>query len=50
MFYEFKNQSEAGRELFIYGDIVGEKRPDWWSGEVSECDTDRRIFVMLWMV
>jgi ATP-dependent protease ClpP protease subunit len=44
VFYEFKNQSEAGRELFIYGDIVGEKRPDWWSGEVSECDTDLKDF------
>jgi len=31
MFYKFKNQTDAGRELYIYGDIVSEKYPDWWS-------------------
>ena len=25
MFYEFKNQTDTGRELFVYGDIVGKK-------------------------
>lgn len=34
MFYEFKNQTDDGRDLFVYGDIVGEK----WDEESAETD------------
>ena len=44
MFYKFENQTEDGRELYIYGDIVSEKQPDWLSGEMSENDTDMKEF------
>lgn len=44
MFYEFKNQTEISTDLYIYGDIVAENSPDWWTGEVSETATDLKMF------
>lgn len=40
MFYDIKNQTNGDRDLYVYGDIVSEKSADWWTGEVSENDTD----------
>lgn len=43
-FYEFKNQTETSSDLYMYGDIVSENTPDWWTGEVSETATDLKTF------
>ena len=39
-FYEFKNVAENEFSLYVYGEIVSEKTPDWWTGEVNENDID----------
>lgn len=44
MFYSIQNQTVAGVDLYIYGDIVSEKTADWWTGEVSESDIDLKTF------
>lgn len=44
MFYEFKNQTDTSTDLYMYGDIVSENTPDWWTGEVSETATDLKKF------
>lgn len=44
MFYQFKNFTETSKDLYIYGDIVSEKEPDWWTGYVSETDIDLKEF------
>ena len=39
-FYEFKNVTENEYSLYVYGEIVSEKVPDWWTGEKSENEVD----------
>lgn len=39
-FYEFKNVAENEYSLYVYGEIVSEKEPDFWTGEKSETDVD----------
>ena len=43
-FFEIKNLSETASELYIYGEIVSEKVPDWWTGEVSKTEVDVEDF------
>ena len=43
-FFEIKNLSETASELYIYGEIVGEKEPDFWTGEVSKTEVDVEDF------
>ena len=44
MFYRIENQASGDRDLYVYGDIVSEKEADWWTGEISENDTDMKEF------
>lgn len=39
-FYEFKNIAENEYALYVYGEIVSEKVPDWWTGEKNENEVD----------
>lgn len=39
-FYEFKNVAENEYALYVYGEIVSEKIPDWWTGEKNENEVD----------
>lgn len=39
-FYEIKNQTETSNDLYIYGDIVTEKRMEWDGNEWRPSDTD----------
>lgn len=39
-----RNKTERVFDLFIYGDIVDEKQPDFWTGKVSENDVDTVSF------
>lgn len=39
-FYEFKNVAENEYSLYVYGEIVSEKVPDFWTGEKSENEVD----------
>lgn len=39
-FYKIRNQTENNVDISIYGDIVSEKEPDFWTGKVSETDID----------
>ena len=39
-FYEFKNIAEYEYALYVYGEIVSEKIPDWWTGEKNENEVD----------
>ena len=45
-FYEIKNQTETSSDLYIYGDIVTEKRMEWDGKEwkPSETDVDLKDF------
>lgn len=43
-FYEFKNVAENEFSLYVYGEIVSEKVPDWWTGEKSENEVDIQDF------
>lgn len=45
-FYEIKNQTEMSNDLYIYGDIVTEKRMEWDGNEwrPSETDVDLKDF------
>lgn len=44
MFYKVKNSADNNTsEIYIYGDIVSEKTPDWY-GNVSENDIDLKDF------
>lgn len=45
-FYEIKNQTETSNDLYIYGDIVTEKRMEWDGNEwhPSETDVDLKDF------
>lgn len=45
-FYEIKNQTETSNDLYIYGDIVTEKRMEWDGKEwrPSETDVDLKDF------
>lgn len=36
----FKNISSTSADFYVYGDIVDEKYPDWWTGEVSSTEVD----------
>ena len=36
----FKNISPTSADFYVYGDIVDEKMPDWWTGEVSSTEVD----------
>ena len=39
-FYEFKNVAHNEFSLYVYGEIVSEKGPDFWTGEKSENEVD----------
>ncbi len=39
-FYEFKNVTATEYSLYVYGEIVSEKIPNWWTGEKSENEVD----------
>lgn len=39
-FYEFKNVAENEFSLYVYGEIVSEKYPDYFTGEKSESEVD----------
>ena len=39
-FYEFKNIAENEYSLYVYGEIVSEKIPDYYTGEKSENEVD----------
>lgn len=43
-FYEFKNVAENEFSLYVYGEIVSEKVPNWWTGEKSENEVDIQDF------
>ena len=43
-FFEIKNLSEYESDLYIYGEIVSEKEPDFWTGEVSKTEVDVEDF------
>lgn len=43
-FYEFKNTAENEFSLYVYGEIVSEKVPDFWTGEKSENEVDIKDF------
>ena len=43
-FYEFKNQTDASADLYIYGEIVQEKEANMWTGEMSESDVSLMDF------
>ena len=43
-FYEFKNIAENEYSLYVYGEIVSEKIPDWWTGEKNENEVDIQDF------
>ena len=36
----FKNISSTSADFYVYGDIVDEKMPDWWTGEMSTTEVD----------
>lgn len=36
----FKNISSTSADFYVYGDIVDEKYPDWWTGETSTTEVD----------
>lgn len=36
----FKNITDTSADMYIYGEIVDEKVPDWWTGEVSNTEVD----------
>ena len=36
----FKNISSTSADFYVYGDIVDEKMPDWWTGEISSTEVD----------
>ena len=36
----FKNLTENSADFYVYGEIVDEKTPDWWTGEVSATAVD----------
>lgn len=36
----FKNITPSSADFYVYGDIVDEKYPDWWTGEVSTTEVD----------
>lgn len=48
-FYEIKNQTDTSSDLYIYGDIVTEKRMEWDGNEwrPSETDVDLKDFLEL---
>ena len=31
-----KNLTKTSADFYVYGDIVDENEPDWWTGEKSE--------------
>ena len=39
-FKYFKNITGTSADFYLYGAIVDEKTPDWWTGEVSKTDVD----------
>ena len=39
-FKYFKNVTSTSADFYVYGAIVDEKEPDWWTGEVSKTDID----------
>ena len=36
----FKNISSTSADFYVYGDIVDEKMPDFWTGEISSTEVD----------
>lgn len=36
----FKNISSTSADFYVYGDIVDEKMPDFWTGEISSTEID----------
>lgn len=36
----FKNITETSADFYVYGDIVDEKYPDWFTGEISATEVD----------
>ena len=43
-FFEFKNVAENEYSLYVYGEIVSEKVPDFWTGQKSENEVDIKDF------
>ena len=43
-FYEFKNIAENEYSLYVYGEIVSEKQPDFFTGAISESEVDIKDF------
>ena len=43
-FFEFKNVAENEYSLYVYGEIVSEKVPDWFTGQKSENEVDIKDF------
>lgn len=43
MFYQFKNQTANSIDLYIYGDIVSENKPDY-DGNIDENAVDLKLF------
>lgn len=39
-----KNLTKTSADFYVYGDIVDEKRPDWYTGEKSETEIDTYTF------
>ena len=37
-FFEFRNIGNDTADLYIYGEIVLEREPDFWTGEISETE------------
>lgn len=43
MFYDFKNHTDSSDDLYIYGDIVTDNKPDW-DGNIDENAVDLKLF------
>lgn len=39
-----KNLTKTSADFYVYGDIVDENAPDWWTGEKSETAVDTNAF------
>ena len=39
-----KNLTKTSADFYVYGDIVDENVPDWWTGEKSETAVDTNAF------
>ena len=39
-----KNLTKTSADFYVYGDIVDENEPDWWTGEKSATAVDTNAF------